>query len=244
MRKCLCFLVLLPFALLCSKSGDNVAGTATDANSGSIAGLVLNDGNKYRDSITVSLYSGDTILAKRSVSAANPSESIVTDNGEFKFDSLPAGTYSIRVKKDSLVVGQEMGIVLSKGEEKVINIIIVVIINQTFNITNINNNQNVIINNFYFTGATGYLDSTVSGQSVATFTETDTVSITMGVTTAGQTDTVTIAFVKQADGTFASLPPETILPITVVDGSTAIHTGTGGDSSSVTVNGQIREETR
>jgi hypothetical protein len=244
MEKCLYFLVLLLFALLCSKSGDNVAGTATDANSGSIAGLVLNDGNKYQDSITVSLYSGDTILAKRIVSATNPSESIVTDNGEFKFDNLPAGTYSIRVTKDSLVVGQEIGISLSKGEDKVVNIIIVVIINQTFNITNINNNQNVIINNFYFKGATGYLDSTASGQIVATFTETDKVYITMEVTTSGQTDTVTIAFVKQADSTFASLPPETKLPIAVVDGSTAINTGSGSDSSSVAVKGRIREETR
>ena len=244
MRTRLVLFALFPLAIFCSKSADNVAGTATDANSGSIAGLVLNDGKKYQDSVTVSLYSGDTILAKRSVSAANPTETINTDNGEFKFDSLPAGTYSIRVTKDSLVVGQELGIALSKNEDKVINITIVIIINQTFNITNVNNNQTVTINNFYFSGANGYLDSTAAGQLVATFTETDTAYVAMELTTEGQTDTVTIAFVKQADGAYISLPPETTLPIIVVDGSTVTNTGTGSDSASVTVNGQIREETR
>jgi hypothetical protein len=244
MKKYLHFLVLLPLALLCSKGGKDITGTATDTNSGSIAGVVLNDGKRYQNSVTVALYSGDTILTKRNAVAANPSKSIVTDTGGFRFDNLPAGTYSIQVTKDSLVVGRELGIVLSKNENKVINITINITINQTFNITNINNNQNVTINNFYFTGANGYLNSSANGQIVATFTKADTVNITMGITTAGKTDTITVVFVKQPDGTYISLPLETKLPVVVEDGPTIINTGNGSDSSTVKIDGRIREETR
>lgn len=242
MRKRLSLFVLIPLALFCSESGDNVAGTATDTNSGSIAGLVLSEGRKFQDSVVVSLYSGDTILTKCSVMKTKPTERIVTDRGEFRFDSLPSGTYSIRVSKDSLVVGQELGIALLKNEDKVVNITIVIVINQTFNVTNINNNQNVTVNSFYITGTNGYLDSRSDGKIVATFTDTDTVYVTMEVTTDGQTDTVSVAFVKQTDGTYASLPPETTLPIAIVDGTTVVNSGTG--SNSVIVKGHVREETR
>jgi hypothetical protein len=244
MTRCLRFLIILPLVFLCTKSGDNVAGTATDTNSGSITGLVLNDGKKYQDSVTVSLYSGTTILSKRNVASANLSDNIVTDNGEFRFESLPAGIYSVRITKDSLVIGQELGIVLSKGENKVVNITIIIIINQTFNITNVNNNQNVTINNFYFTGANGYLNTASGGKIVATFTESDTVYITMAMETDKQVDTVTIAFVKNTNGTYSSLPTVTKLPLNVIDGSTVINAGKGSDSSTVTVEGKIREETR
>jgi hypothetical protein len=236
--------LLISFAVMCSKSGGNLSGTATDANSGSIAGLVLNEGKKYQDSVTVSLYSGATILAKRTVSSANPSDSMVTSTGQFKFDSLAAGIYSIRVTKDSLVVGQELGIELSKGENKSVNITIVIIINQTFNITNINNNQNITINNYYFSRGTGILDSTATGQLVATFTITDTVYLTINLTTEGITDTVALVFVKQPDGTYTSLPIKTVLPIVVTDGVTVVNSGTGSDSTSVRIDGTVKEETR
>jgi hypothetical protein len=236
--------LLISFAVLCSKSGNDLSGTATDANSGSIAGLVLNKGEKYQDSVTVSLYSGDSILAKRTVSSANPSKTMLTANGQFKFDSLSAGTYSIRVTKDSLVVGQQLGIDLSKGENKTVNITIVIIINQTFNITNINNNQNITINNYYFTGGNGMLDATAAGHLVATFTERDTLYVTINLTTAGVTDTVTLAFVKQQDGTYSSLPVKTALPIAVSDGATVVNSGTGSNSSTVKIDGIVKEETR
>jgi hypothetical protein len=237
-------ILLVFFAIMCSKSGGNLAGTVTDTNSGTISGLVLNKGTKYQDSVFVSLYSGDTILAKRTVTSANPSESMITANGEFRFDSLAAGTYSIRVTKDSLVLGQELGIELAKGENKTVNITIIIIINQTFYITNINNNQTVTINNYYFTGGSGILDSSAGGYLVATFTQKDTIYLVVELTTGGSTDTVTIVFVRQQDGTYVSLPLKTSLPIAVKDGVTIINSGTGSDSSSVRVDGTIREETR
>jgi hypothetical protein len=229
-------ILLVFFAIMCSKSGGNLAGTVTDTNSGTISGLVLNKGTKYQDSVFVSLYSGDT--------SANPSESMITANGEFRFDSLAAGTYSIRVTKDSLVLGQELGIELAKGENKTVNITIIIIINQTFYITNINNNQTVTINNYYFTGGSGILDSSAGGYLVATFTQKDTIYLVVELTTGGSTDTVTIVFVRQQDGTYVSLPLKTSLPIAVKDGVTIINSGTGSDSSSVRVDGTIREETR
>lgn len=88
------------------------------------------------------------------------------------------------------------------------------------------------------------LDTTAAGHVVATFTERDTLYLTINLTTAGITDTVALVFVKQPDGTYASLPIKTVLPIAVSDGATVVNSGTGSDSSTVKIDGIVKEETR
>jgi len=238
-------LLLLMLALDCSKCNNNVAGTATDANSGSITGQVLNKGAKYKDTVTVLLYSGKKILAKRTTSSASLLlDSIVTSTGQYAFDSLAEGDYSIRVVKDSLVLKDTLGLKLAKGEPKTVNITIIIIINQTFNITNINNNQNVTINNIYFVGASGNLVGASDGKYTVAFMQSDTLRINAEVTIDGKKDTIVIVYVKQPDGSYVSLPVQTDLPISIQDGATTILKGAGTDSASVEINGRIKEETR
>jgi len=237
-------LILVSLTLMCSKSGGNFAGTATDVNSGEITGLVLNQGKKYQDSVVVSLYSGSTILSKQTVTSGNQSQSVSTTNGEFKFDNLATGDYSIKVTKGNMVLSENLNIALSQGEQKVVNINIIIVVNQIFNITNIYSNQNVTINNYYFNGITGELDSLENGKYKATFIAVDTVNMNAVLVTGSQNDTISIVFVKQSDGTYISLPLNTTLPIKVNDYATIINNGTGSDSSTVSIDGTVKEDAR
>jgi hypothetical protein len=237
-------LIALVIFITCSKS-DNVAGTTTDVNSGSITGMVLNNGSVYKDSVTVSLYSANSnILLKRSADSSGLITSIVTTDGIFNFDSLRTDNYLIKVMKDGILIGEENGIPLGKGEQKTVNITIVVIVNQIFNITNISNNQYVTINNISFIGTNGTLDSLSGGQYQANFTKSDTISASITIATGTTTESLYLNFVMQPDGTYIGGLSGTTQQIRINNGATIINTGSGSDTSTVSISGHIKEEAR
>lgn len=217
------------FFVMCSK--DHLAGTVTDTNSGSITGFVLNNNEVFKDSITLSLFLNDTVVKQA-----------VFSRGEYSFDSLQAGTYSIGVFKDSILIGKEQLIKLNTNEKKTINIQVVIIINQIFNIVNINNIDNVIINKFYIVGTSGTLDSLGCGTYKVSFTEKDTVNLKLFVSSIITEDTLSVTFVKQSDGTYSSISTTQNTPFTIIDGVTVRNAGNGSDSSTVRVFGKIQEE--
>jgi hypothetical protein len=214
---------------MCSK--DPVAGTVTDTNSGSITGLVLNKSEIYKDSIAITLFTNDTIMKK-----------IISSNGQYRFDSLQAGTYSIGVFRDSILIGKEPLVPLGTNEQKTINIQVIIIINQVFQITAINKIENVTVNNYYINGATGDLDTLGSGKFKISFTEKDTVFLKMGISVSGKTDSLLVTFVKNSDGTYSSLPVNPSISLLITDGVTIRNTGSGSDSSIVNFSGEIQED--
>ena len=213
-------LITLPLILLCTRLNGELSGSASDTNSGTIAGLILNDDSKYLDSVDIELYRGDTILAKHLVTTAAPMQTMQTSDGSYLFDSLGKGIYSIRVLQQNIALGQDVGIVLDAGAHVTINITINIIINQTFNITVIDSSKTTIVNNFYFVNSPGTVGTTPGGGFVATFPEKDTVPIRMITVTSGVTDTLTIIYVKQPDGSYRSLPLRAGLPVVIDDGAT------------------------
>ncbi len=82
-----------------------------ESSSGSITGMVLNNNDIYKDSVLLVLNSNGTI-----------SQKMIKSSGQFMFDSLPAGLYSIDVYSDSILVGRESNIVLNEREKKTVNI--------------------------------------------------------------------------------------------------------------------------
>jgi hypothetical protein len=237
-------LLLLMLTLDCSKCNNNLAGTVTDTNSGSITGKVLSEGANFKDTVKVLLFSGSKILAKTGMVSGKSLDSMVTNSGLYTFDSLSEGNYSIRVVKDGLVLKDTLDVKLAKAEKKTVDITIVIIINQMFNITNINNNQNVTINNFYFVGSSGNLIHTSDGNYSVTFAVSDTVRMKAEIAVEGKKETINIIYVKLLDGSYVSLPIQTNLPIAFEDGATIVLKGTGSDSVSAEIKGRILEDTR
>ena len=221
-----------------------ICGSVTDTSSGSIVGSVITEDGKYEDTVTVLLYSGNVNLAKKKASNPDPLKSQITFDGDYKFDSLDAGSYWIQVMKNDIELGRVEIEELVKGEERVVNIHVEIIINQTFHITNIVNTVNVTVENYYFIEGEGTIDDMGEGKFVASFAGMDTVRMEMELTIEEQTDTVTISFTRQEDGTYVSLPLETELPVTVTNGTTVINKGIGGDTASVSVTGTVKEEAR
>ena len=70
---------------------------------------VLNKNEVFKDSIVLSLFLNDTVVKQD-----------VFSSGEYSFDSLQAGTYSIGVFKDSVLIGKEQHIKLNTDEKKTI----------------------------------------------------------------------------------------------------------------------------
>ncbi len=215
--------------ILCSPQ---IAGTGTDVNSGSIAGLILNKDDIYKDTILAVLSSNDTVV-----------RNVLTSNGHFKFDSLPKGIYSISVFKDSILIGSESSLLLERNEDKTVNIQITIIINQVFNITTIENIEHITVNNYYINGTSGFLDSLGSGNFRVSFTEQDTVELKLAVTVSNEIDTLSIFFVKNPDGTYSStLPVNEQTSFRIVNGTTVWNTGNGSDSSTIIITSEIQEE--
>lgn len=233
----ICWLLPAIYYLMCSN-----AGTITDVNTGSISGKILNNGNVYKDSVLVTLSTDDihlNALSKNAIEA--PCTSATTADGSFIFDGLKQGMYSLQVTKDSMVLGQQRGIKIERGEHKKTNIGIIIVVNQVFNITNIINYQNVTINNWYFIGTSGMLDSIQPGQYAAKFLQSDTVSINAVIQANSSADTLIIVYIRQPDGSYKSEPLATNLPIAIKDGQTTVLTGTGADSAAVFIRGYISE---
>jgi hypothetical protein len=186
-------------ALFSCARHDRISGTADDVNSGSLFGrLLTDDTTTIDDTVVVSLYDGDTSggLAKARSDGKEPLRSLLSCDGAYEFDSLAAGTYRIEVTKDSIVIGEERGIELDRNERKEVNITIVIIINQTFNIWT-DESQHITVNNFYIDN--GKIVKSDSGY-VLSFAETDTLIFEIEIDKDGETSIVTVRIIRNEDG--------------------------------------------
>jgi hypothetical protein len=198
MKQLFLLVIGLCMAFNCSHSNP-ISGAADDVNSGSLFGQLMTDGKKIGDTVTVALFDGDTSanLAKQKAVKKDPVRAMKSFNGSYEFDSLPAGSYRVEVTKDSIVIGGERKIKLGTNERKEINITVVIIINQTFNIWT-DNSKNVTINNFYLDN--GKVAKSDSGY-VISFAKSDTVLVKVDVSKDGSSRTFTMRVIRKADGT-------------------------------------------
>jgi hypothetical protein len=219
MKHLLLLAVIIGVLINCSRNND-VAGTADDVNSGSIFGMLLTEEEPIDDTVTVSLYSdNDTAdgLSKVRAESDTALKTIVSYDGTYNFDSLAAGDYRVEVIKDSIVVGEKRGITLKRGQEKEVNITIVIIINQTFNIWT-DESQNITINNFYIDN--GSIVKSDSGY-VLTSAESDTIVFKIEIEKDGDTSIITVRIIRHEDGstTFEIIDGEDDIDVTITAGS-------------------------
>jgi hypothetical protein len=227
--KHLLFISFIIAALLTCARHDRISGTADDVNSGSLFGqLLTDDSTTIDDTVMVSLYDGDTSggLAKVREGGKEPLRSLLSCDGAYEFDSLAAGTYRIEVTRDSIVIGEKRGIELDRNERKEVNITIVIIINQTFNIWT-DQSQHITINNFYIDN--GRIVKTDSGY-VLSFAETDTLVFEIEIEMDGETSIVKVRIIRHSDGTttFEIIDSEEGVDVTITSG-TGPATGYLGD---------------
>ncbi len=224
---------LILFITLClmqSCSRDRISGTATDTNSGSICGSAKIANNLYRGSIDVTLIAEDSVVKTET-----------TVDGNFEFDSLKEGRYSINIYNDSVLIGKNSDIFLEVSEKKKLVIQVVILVKQYFYITYIENNQNVKINSYSFIGSEGKLNSNNDGELVATFPELDTVIISLGIVNSGEDELLKIEFVKNIDGTYSTLPIVLKPSLIITNNETVKNAGTGSDSVLVLIRGKVYE---
>lgn len=208
-------------ALFSCNRKSNVAGTADDVNSGSIFGELLSDsGTTIDDTVTVFLYADDDTaegLSKVTAKKDSALKKQTCHDGTYSFDSLAAGDYRVEVIKDSIIVGEKRGIALKRGQEKEVNITIVIIINQTFNIWT-DESQEFTINNFYINNGT--IIKSDSGY-VLTTTENDTLVFEIEIEKDGDTSIVTVRIIRNEDGTtdFEIIDSDEEVEVTITEGA-------------------------
>jgi hypothetical protein len=221
---------------LCSRNTDNLAGTATDVNTGSIKGCVYNDkGTRYQDSVVVGLYHTDE---KDSVTTMQSLMSVV--DGNFKFDSLQSGRYLVKVMKNNVVVGIEKGIQLENGQNLIVNIYITIIINQYFTVTY----NNVIMNTIIMVSPDGTSTISSDGTVKLTFTERDTVLVKALRTNTTGNDTIALYAIRQSDSSYKVIPVNDVAGIQITNGMTVRASGSGSDSTLTNVKIVIHEEAK
>ncbi len=200
MKQLLFITLIAAFTLLCNRGG-NVAGTADDTNAGSLFGKLLTEDNeKSNDTVTVELYAwvdNAEELSKRSDKKNEPLKTLICTDGSYEFDSLSAGIYDIVVTREGVVIGGKDSLTLKMSEHREVDITIVIIIKQTFNITTVNNNQNITINNIHMDN--GVIERLDSGY-VMTTAENDTLYFTMDIIKDNDTSTVTARIIRNEDG--------------------------------------------
>jgi uncharacterized protein (TIGR02145 family)/uncharacterized repeat protein (TIGR02543 family) len=197
------FILILGILINCTH---DIAGNLDETKQGTLFGKILsNNGSKIEGTVTVSLYkesNTDTVLIK----------TIQSSNGTYEFDSLEGNEYSVVVTKDSIVIGSQHGIKLQHDNRMNIDIIIVIIINQVINVSYIDNRQYQTINNIIFTNNEGaYRKENL--ENIISFAETDTLHFKLVL--PGRVDTVNVAAIKNADGTYSIKTIDTSIVITI-----------------------------
>lgn len=224
-KRLIAALLLMPL-LFCSKNDDSVAGTGSEVNTGEINGSIRCDGSPYTEEVLVVLHGGavvDSAMPKTVASGEVISDTAVS-SGEYAFQDVEYGTYSIEVLQDSVRIGLEEGIVLN-SPSVTINITVVIVINQYITI-NVDSSRNVtVVNVVVVNGTATPLDS---GYSIS-FADSDTQAIQVEVDMDGQSETVDALLILQPDGSYAVEIAGTDPPIDIV------IPGPGGASSTVTV---------
>ena len=200
MKRLLFLTLLTAFSLICSKDGGNVAGTVDDTNSGSLFGRLLTKASeKTTDTVTVELYAwADTGEAPAEQTDKDvPLRTLTCTDGSYEFDSLAAGTYTIMVIREGIVIGGKDAVTLKENEDKEVDITIVIIINQTFNIRYTDNSRNITIININMDNGT--IEKQDSGYMMTT-AENDTLTFNMEIEKDGDTGTVTARIIRDEYG--------------------------------------------
>lgn len=220
---------------------NKVSGAADDVNSGSLFGKLLTDGKQITDTVTVALFEEDSTdaLAKRMAGKKEPLCTAKSIDGSYEFDSLLAGNYRIEVTRDSIVIGGERNIKLGRNERKEINITVVIIINQTFNIWT-DNSQSIVINNFYTDN--GRIQKTDSGY-VLSSVPSDTTIFKVEITRNGVTETVTARIVRHEDGSSVFEIIDAPIDVVITQGTTPADAFLGTISIGIGAPGTMNVET-
>lgn len=132
-----------------------MSGSVTDVHTAKISGIVQ-DSVGNLGSGTVYLYARKQ-LSNPLENDQNPLDSMPLVDGNFHFDSLLAGPYSMEVIQEGIRIGVTEGIELAEGEQRNIVIQITVVIQQSFYITNVDNSTTIL--NVVLPGGTAQLDS-------------------------------------------------------------------------------------
>lgn len=125
-----------------------MSGSVTDVHTAKISGIVQDSVGNLGEG-TVYLYARKQL--------AKPLDSMPIVNGNFHFDSLLAGEYSMEVIQEGIRIGVTEGIELAEGEQRNVVIQITVVIQQNFYITNVDNSTTIL--NVVLPGGTAQFDS-------------------------------------------------------------------------------------
>lgn len=198
MKHLLLFVIVFAALVTCSK---NLGGTGDDVHSGTICGkLIAEDETTITDTVTVTLYKKESSdgLHKRYLDNDTFPRTCISTDGYYEFKMLAKGSYSAVVARDSILIGSENNITLESDEDSInVDITVLLVINQTFNIWN-DESQNITINNFYITNGT--IIKSDSGYLLTT-AETDTLTFEAEIEQGnGDTSTVTIRIIWKDDG--------------------------------------------
>lgn len=153
--KALAVLALFFELLSCDGGNSKMSGSVTDVHTAKISGIVQDSVGNLGDG-TVYLYARKQ-LANPLENDQNPLDSMPLVDGNFYFDSLLAGDYSMEVIQEGIRTGVTEGIELAEGEQRNIVIQITVVIQQNFYITNVDNSTTIL--NVILPGGTAQLDS-------------------------------------------------------------------------------------
>ncbi|MBN1756889.1 MAG: DUF1565 domain-containing protein [Chitinispirillaceae bacterium] len=213
-------LLIIAVIMSCTESPVTSSGDEVVTGSSSIFGTLLTDGKPSDEEATVSLYlenSGSRLSRLHANTGDSLIATIETSDAAYSFDELSAGTYRIEVSREGIVIGEETNIALDENEDRKIDITIVIIINQTFNIST--TEQNITINNFFIEN--GKVTASDSGYTLI-FADTDTITFEIVLDNGGTTETIPVTVVDKGDGNFTIEVPDSTDAITITTTETTI----------------------
>lgn len=207
--------------------GSDVSGTATDVNSGSLSGIIENEGTPYKESMDIYI---------RDHASGNIVSHLETNSGSYQFDSLQHGSYDIvaSIMDNSVTLGYEENIDVAKGTTA--HIAVGRIVRKSFQLRS-NDGQDlkvspISISNF----STEELSKNIFR---LTFLESDdSISFPIHYTLNKESDSIR-ATLTRGSGLAYTVQINQRLPISVVNLETSILTGSGSDSSTIIIEGTI-----
>ncbi len=218
---------LLLSLILLGCGSTELAGTATDVNSGSISGTIHYDEQEYRELVSVALYDPTNTLIKKQN----------TTTGVYRFDSVEAGSYNVIVSTEegAVVLGSQDN--LTRGTYT--DLPIHRIVQKSFKLSH-KEYKHVIIKNVIMKNGIGKL-STEQERAILVFTECDTnrvVSILYEID--GSPDSTKATITPQDSSNYHMMLTDTSAHLELINQETTLLTGTGSDSSFITIDGIIK----
>lgn len=214
--------------LFCYGCGNDSAGTATDVNSGSLSGILENNGSPYQESIDLYL--------RESESGAIIKHQVVTD-GTYGFDSITFGTYDLvaSIEDNSVTLGYEEKVYIEKGYTA--DIPVKRIIRKGFHINSDNRASLEIdlpqVSNVHTT-------LTEPNTVLLTFAEReDTLTIPLTYTLNEKRDSLSLRMVRELNQSYTIEFTADTHNLQLINQETALLTGDGSDSSTIIIDGII-----